>query len=1136
MDITGKLMHFNNGQWYFIESLEQENIIYHSYDILDDKTILSMTVNTNYETTFQIFINGKWKKFDKIISVPVRYSHLISANEFWVCGDWGSLYHYFNGVWEEIDSPISNHIIAFKYLSPSDMWFGTRNQGIYHYDGQIFQKVNMTGYDKEDIIEIEFFSPTSGIACSNDGVVFQYNGNEFNRINTPTGQKFVQFQFVNPSFGMALNNNGKLYRFQDARWQSEDIPTTYRMTDIKLFKDFSGIIVGVRGLVLTTLPEEKLYFYNISGKSYTDGGTADISDGAAFVDLDNDSLIDIFVYNTIPEQLNRLYHNHGNSRFLDITGQSRLFESQWLKTYAFGDFNNDGLIDYAALSENLSQLTLAINYNEGKTRFRKPVEIYFNAKNSSVVTELEPWDFDNDGDLDLYLALHYGPGKKMGRNLLLTNRFFGHFTAVDSIANINAPGWNKGVLCADFNNDGWTDIFVYNYWKRDRLFLNNAGSFSEVTAEWLPDRGITNTLGAAAIDFDNDADLDLFTLSIEKSLTVYRNENQRLFRDITTEIGLTNESSLLPVYKSMNFGDFNNDGFIDLFVSNPNYKDNINRIFLNDSGRVFNLVKEITGLETPVVKGIIVGDIDNDGDLDLYGYRDGPNLLWLNNINNGKYLQIIPKGIRDGTGLGSKVWLYDTGRLDDPHYLRGYRQVGSDNPQTNMRNATRVHFGVELNKNYDVRVQFPGGKTKTLTNIPPGQLLVVYETEGIGKFFSILPGIIYRTITNSSFQSYSLMFILAVLIIIFTIDAGIKRYGWQLKIVAVIIILNLSAFWILVVTTENQSASLKFILPLIPVIIGTAIPLAIAHRFHYLKTMLAKDGAVREELLKQLLFFDHGEWALKNLNSLQLLSENALGKDTLSEKIITQFNERIQTFIDMTSLNLDKIIDLGKRTGISAETILSLEEKNKYVRQAFETIISANYKDYQFRFDNHRNIASSIVGIKTDLAYLKETTFSHFSSMVIRVIKNTIGSLEDLIREEGVEIKRIKMNIDDVPVLIPDYELAVILDNSIRNAIVAVRHSNDKIITIKVYRYPPAVRIDISDTGIGISSEEREHIFESGYSGFGNTGNGLSYAREILKKYSGRIFIKESTMGAGTTFTIELKEGKIQNEASRLNH
>ena len=949
MDITGKLMHFDNGQWSFIKSPQPENIIYHTYDILNDKTILSMTVNTNYETGFHMLKNGKWEKLDKIISVPIKHSQIISEDEFWVCGDWGSIYHYFNGIWEEIDSPISNHITSFRYLSPSDMWFGTRNQGIYHYDGQTFQKVEMTGYNKEDIIEIDFFSPSSGIACGNNGVVFQYNGNGFNRINTPTGQIFFQFQFVNQYSGMALNNNRKLYRYQDDRWQSEDIPTTYRLTNIKLFKDYTGIIAGVQGLLLTTSPGENLYFFNISGKSYTDGGTADISGGAAFIDVDNDSLIDIFVYNAIPEQLNRLYHNQGNSRFLDITGQSNLFESQWLKTYAFGDYNNDGLIDFAALSENLSQLTLTLNYNEGKTHYREPVEKRFASQNNSIVTELEPWDFDNDGDLDLYLTLQYGPEKKMADNILLKNRFFGNFITTDSTVNVNSPGWNKGVLCADFNNDGWVDIFVYNYWKRDRLFLNNAGVFSEVTAKWLPNQEITNTLSAAAIDFDNDADLDLFILSIEKNLTVYRNDHHRQFRNITTEIGLENEPSFFPGYKGMNFGDFNNDGFIDLFVSNPDYKDDINRIFLNDSGRTFNIVKEITGLETPIVRGTIVGDVDNDGDLDIYGYRDGSNLLWLNNINNGKYLQISAKGIRSNrTGLGSKVWLYDAGQLDNSRYLRGYRQVGSDNPRPNMRNSDRVHFGVELNKNYDIRIQFLGGRTKTLTNVSPGQLLVVYETEGVGKIFATLPGIVYRTIMNSSFQSYSLMLILAILIIIFTIDTGIKRYDWQLNIVAVIIILNLSAFWILVVTTENQSAPLKYILPLTPVLIGTIMPLAIAHRFHYLKTMLAKDSVIQEELLKQLLFFDHGEWALKNLNSLQMLSENALGQETLSEKIITQFNDRIQTYLDMTRLNLDKIIDLGKRTGISAKTISSLEEKNKYIQQTFETIIESAPKTVFF--------------------------------------------------------------------------------------------------------------------------------------------------------------------------------------------
>lgn len=1128
-DITGKLFHFQNDEWITINPIHVENVIAYTYSVMDDKFILCSVVDLDYYTHFFVYDGKQWKKYDLVVDVPVRNFYIVSKNDFWAFGDWGHIYHCQNDMWERIETPITNHVTSIKYLSDTEIWFGTRAQGIFYYDSSTFTKVEMVGYTGEDIFEIKFFDSQSGVAACRNGNIFQYRGRRFELINTELkSQQYLDFEFYDKNLGLALSQNGKLYVYQNSHWTEATIPTNLKVNRVMISpSDNSIIITAEKGTILVSIPENKLFFTNTAGRSYVDGSFFDKSVGAAFVDVNNDGLLDIFVLNKERDQINRLYLNQQNTRFLDITNMSKLNQSSQGTQFAFGDFNNDGLIDYAFLEDKTPDYTLNLFYNSGNGVFNGPERTLIDPNGHSRPLDLDVGDFDNDGDLDLYLSLHYGPIKKKAHNILLENKIWGHFSKADSTLNFQSPGWNRSALCADFNNDGWLDIYVSNLWREDKLLINQNGIFADATKDWFQNQEISNTQGAAAVDFDNDGDLDLFLLSAKFSITVYRNENGQYFRDVTEEVGLQFNHPYLTSKECINFGDFNNDGFIDLFISNLDHQGNSNWLFLSDSGRTFVDFSEGCGLESPTVLGTIVGDVDNDGDLDIYGYCDGSNLLWINNLNNKNYLNIDSRGVGSNrTGFGNKVWVYEANHLDDIQYLKGYRQIGTDNFEPNMLNSTIAHFGLDSSKNYDIKVQFLGGRSKIVTNIKPGQKLVIYEMNGFAKFLSFLPGIIFRTLSKSSFQFYSLIFLICISMILFTVKIGIKRYDWDLAMISGILVLNLSAFWILVLLTNSEPFFLKYILPLAPVLLGTLIPIGISHRVQFLKTALSHDSLLQDELLKQLLIFSHGQWAMKNLNGLQFLSENALGTQILEEQLITQLNERVKTFLDMTKSNLQIVINLGKRTDIEHEVISSLDKNKKYLAVTLETLYKTSYSNFPFRLNNYRRIATAINQVKLDLSHIKNLVFSKFSSDVLDVIINTTNSLEELAREKGVVIKRTKTNIDNVPVLIPSHELASILDNTIQNAIEAVNGRENKVITIRAYRYQPAIRIDIKDTGIGILQEEWDKIFESGYSGFGSTGNGLAQSREILNKYGSRIFIKDSQIDEGSTFTIELKEGK----------
>jgi len=168
----------------------------------------------------------------------------------------------------------------------------------------------------------------------------------------------------------------------------------------------------------------------------------------------------------------------------------------------------------------------------------------------------------------------------------------------------------------------------------------------------------------------------------------------------------------------------------------------------------------------------------------------------------------------------------------------------------------------------------------------------------------------------------------------------------------------------------------------------------------------------------------------------------------------------------------------------------------------------------------------AINNIKRSLRKIKDLVYKEFSCNAVNVIISVCESLDTMFKEKHITINRVKKDIEDTFVLIKNYELADILDNCLQNAVKAVRDSAEKRIDIILYKSPPKIHIDIKDNGIGISKDMWEKIFESGFSQFKSGGKGLYHARKILDNYIGRIYIKESSKNSGTTFTIELNEGR----------
>ncbi len=545
-------------------------------------------------------------------------------------------------------------------------------------------------------------------------------------------------------------------------------------TDGPLFKD----VATETGLAF-------VHFNGMSGEHYFPEMTGQ---GGALLDYDNDGDLDLYVVQgsvlgpgkTMEDVFfpppgphppsDRLFRNEligGASkglRFTDVTVESGLAKiaTGYGMGVASGDFDNDGFVDLYVTNYGSNQLLR----NRGDGTF---IDVTASAKvdDTAWSTSASFFDFDRDGWLDLFVANYVvfdlkrnpkcfatssrrdycGPSSFDGiADRLWRNRGDGTFEDVSTrsrIDGVKAAG--LGVVAADFDEDGWIDLYVANDGEPNHLWLNQRdGTFRDeallggvaVNREGAPEA----SMGVLATDFDTDGDADLFmTHLMGETNTLYVNDGGGLFEDRTLETGLSADS--LPF---TSFGtawlDVENDGRLDLMIANGAVRilealagggerfplAQSNQLFLNRGGR-FEDATARAGKPfqiAEVSRGTAVGDLDNDGDADLVVFNNnGPLRLLRNEVG-----QETPwLGLRlTGTGggrdmLGARVEVLRTGQ--PPHWGR----VVTDGSYCSA-NDPRVLIGLgKATKVSSVRVYWPDGSKETWDTPKVGQYLTLRQ-------------------------------------------------------------------------------------------------------------------------------------------------------------------------------------------------------------------------------------------------------------------------------------------------------------------------------------------------------------------------------------------------------------------------
>ncbi|MFQ5670978.1 MAG: CRTAC1 family protein [Acidobacteriota bacterium] len=529
-------------------------------------------------------------------------------------------------------------------------------------------------------------------------------------------------------------------------------------------------------LFVDATPASGIRYHNLCGAQRAEWITETLGAGAAWLDADGDGNLDLYLVNgsTLERppgqgEPNRLFLGDGHGTFHDATEAAGVGHRGWGYGVTVGDYDNDGDPDLY-----VTNLGLDVLYrNRGDGTF-EDVTRAAGLDNRSWGTSAAFFDMDADGDLDLYVGNYVifdrktvprrgteaakrqgctywgldvmcGPhGLQPAQDILYRNQGDGTFEDVTRSAGVwlQVPRYTLGVVAADYDNDGDTDLYVANDGVVNSLWQNRGrGRFTDMgmpsltalSGEGAPQAG----MGADFGDFTGDGWLDLVVTNFSHDLnTLYRNMRGRFFQDESHEDGM------YPTAMSLSWGtgfhDFDRDGDLDLFIANGHVYPEVddqdigthyrqhNHLFLNVN-RKFQEVAARSGPGLALARsfrGAAFADYDNDGDMDILvtALNDDAVLLRNDTPPAGHFLQVHLVGTRsnrDGVGARATLTTKSHGKLIRERKGGGSFMSASD---------PRLHFGLGADTRAEVlEIQWPSGLRTTLRNVPADQALTLRE-------------------------------------------------------------------------------------------------------------------------------------------------------------------------------------------------------------------------------------------------------------------------------------------------------------------------------------------------------------------------------------------------------------------------
>jgi hypothetical protein len=506
--------------------------------------------------------------------------------------------------------------------------------------------------------------------------------------------------------------------------------------------------------------------------------------GIAFYDYDNDGWLDIFIVNGSrlegfpagSEPTSHLFRNNRDGTFTDVTAKAGVAHSGWGQGVCVGDYDNDGWDDLFVTYFGNNVLY----HNNGDGTFTDV------SQKAGVAGKGTRWntgcafvDYDRDGRLDLFVAnyidmdlktapvpesgpcLYKGvlvacgpPGLQGGKNILYHNNGDGTFTDVSEAAGIlrTTSTYGLGVLTADFDDDGWPDIYVANDSTASALYHNRKnGTFEDIAIEagcaLSPDGKPQAGMGVSAGDYDLDGHLDLLKTNFAGDTpSLYHNLGGASFEDATFTAGLGAHTQFLGW--GCGFFDFDNDGWPDILICNGHVYPEVEQLKTEAgypqrkllyrnlrNGRFADVSFQAgAGISDPApCRGCAFGDFDNDGNIDVAvnTVNDYPQLLRCSSTTGNNWIKIRTVGVKSNrSGIGARLMCvtHPPGETKPHQQIDEVRSGGSYISQNDLR----IHFGIGKAEKVDVlEIRWPSGQVDILKDLKANQLIYVKEGEGI---------------------------------------------------------------------------------------------------------------------------------------------------------------------------------------------------------------------------------------------------------------------------------------------------------------------------------------------------------------------------------------------------------------------
>ena len=1154
--------------------------------------------------------NSKWNP--ETITFPLRIRAIDFLNrDFGFAAGEGGAYKYENREWSPVILPTTIDFRAVKIFNKNQIYLAGESGIVLYFNGQ-WQTLQTPS--SELLRDMDFLSPVLGWFVGDNGTIIRYKENEFKIEYTGTSENLWAVDMLSEKSGFAVGKNGIILRYNGNSWDKLPFITDADLHDLEMIDSSKGWIVGAWGNILkysievqdsVSIPHNFLFYDKIHAGSGNLMDKIDNVHGVLTTDFNGDLLPDLYL--TCYLKLNHLLLNNGKGYYKDYSIESgtggsietRDNEQKYERGSFAADFDRDNDTDLLIVGEVGATRLLA---NNGLAIFTDKT------KSSDLPDDLDIisgtiWDCNEDGYPDFALI-----DKKKGLRIIL-NKKYNRFSELNIDIPVLSRTGLRTLVAGDFNDDNHTDLLIF--FRNDKpLLIENNGNAEFVESKTnIIDGNVSNFISSVSLaDFNNDGYSDLFicTENGKDGIYIFDPEKNH-FTDVTSEWGVYQYGKSYTAVT----GDFNLDGFIDVLVS----RTDADLLYINNNGSSFNETsKSAIHSKTGYLSGFNTGaaslDIDSDGDLDVVvGNRDHWSSLLENSIENRNWITIKLVGCEDTfEALGAKIHLHDS----DTGKLIAYKQIMPTNGYFSQ-NMNAMNTGVGHSSHVDVHIRYTNGEEKVLRNVETGRELTVQQgtmvVRSIYKFsratmqFFHIPKIPFEL----------LKIVLLMLIIISSVKFIENRYDWRYSNIVIYIMGTIVVYSSLTFPFFLSDGLVYHLLPFMVLFIILLLLVSVneqirkknieqnqkLNKIQQASTDLTKNVDMNHAIsivvktieflypykyLVVYLYYPFGNYFIcHKSDKIHIESKDRLfsvHRDFITKmthmKSPTLNQKYFSSLPDISFLNDQPLIfPMAKKqdffglvlmckNDMDAEIPESVIYDIKYLILQLTNSISnlkimENMRDQQqlyaigtFSSSVLHNLKNPVDGLRMILEVLrnseidkKDPNWVHIDDLyegVLKLKKELLSSFDfgknKAIINDKIDInKLIKEIINDFEKL--DYppiklrlgknlgfingdkeQILKALENLIENALQASYFSHPvEISTCKVYNN---VHVDILDYGKGISVDKMKNLFKMYYSTHGDgRGLGLMITKDIIERHGGFIDLKSSEKD-GTLFKLTL--------------